>query len=205
VSDPTNGTRSGAEDGTTPLSSWLVANHDEIGSIVRRRAGKLLLRLETVDDLVQGICAHVLSSATSDAVPSSQPQRRAWLLTVSERWLSDRRSHWSTLKRRGGEVLRLALGESASADFHAVRDLAASVTGPSTFASRREQLTVAALALDLLLPRDRELVEGMCSGLDLDEQARRLGVSYAAAQRGRLRALERFRSCFEIALRGQVG
>ena len=188
-----------------PLGPWLAAQRETLSGFVRRRAGKLLLRLETAEDLAQGICAHLLERAQSPDSAADEA-RRAWLFTASERWLSDRRDHWSALKRRGGEVLRLAGGGGHdSADLDVVRELAASVTGPSTFAIRREQLALAALALDMLLPRDRRVIEGVVAGLDLAEQARALELGRDAMEKARQRALARFRNCFEIARRGQGG
>ena len=186
------------------FATWLAGQREPLEGFVRRRAGKLLLRLETTEDLVQGACAHLLAR---DETPGSQDERaqRAWLYTACERWLSDRRDHWTALKRSGGEVLRLTFGDSQSAELRAIRDVASSVTGPSTFAVRREQVALAALALDLLLPRDRALIEGICAGLDLSEQAQKLSITYDAAERARLRALERFRRCFQIVLAGHGG
>jgi hypothetical protein len=186
------------------LETWLVAQRDTLDAFVRKRAGKLLLRLETAEDLAQGVCAHLLARAEAPE-QREEAALRAWLFKVSDRWLADRRDHWTALKRRGGDVLRLTFGDTDSAELRTVRELAASVTGPSTFAVRREQLALAALALDMLLPRDRELIEGMCAGVELDEQARRLAISYDAAERARLRAVERFRRCFQIVVSGQGG
>lgn len=190
-----------------PFAPWLADQHETLVAFVRKRAGKLLLRMETADDLAQGVCAHLLSRGETPET-REEAALRAWLFTASERWLSDRRDHWSALKRRGGEVLRFTFQDgptSDSADVRAVRELAASVTGPSTFAVRREQLALAALALDMLLARDRALVEGMCEGIGLSEQARRLDLTYDAVERARLRALERFRRCFQIVLSGHGG
>jgi hypothetical protein len=186
------------------FADWLGGQRELLAGFVRRRAGRLLLRLETTEDLVQGVCAHLLSRDDAP-VPLEEPARRAWLFTACERWLSDRRDHWTALKRRGGEVLRLTFGDTDSEELRAIRDVAASVTGPSTFAVRREQVALAALALDMLLPRDRTLIEGLCADVELDEQARRLSISYDAAERARLRALERFRRCFQIVRSGQGG
>lgn len=191
-------------DARVDLGRWLVAQRDALAGFVRKRAGRLLLRLETAEDLAQGICAHLLERGARPH-DGEEAAQRAWLYTASERWLSDRRDHWSALKRRGGEVLRLAGGAHDSVDLAAVRELAASVTGPSTFAVRREQLALAAFALDMLLPRDRALVEGLCAGLDLAEQAAALALGRDAAEKARQRALARFRACFEVARRGHGG
>jgi hypothetical protein len=74
-------------------------------------------------------------------------------------------------------------------------------TGPQTFADRREQLDVAVKALALLLPRDQNLVRWASEGVDIQEQASRLGLSYDAAERAGARACERFRKAFRLARR----
>jgi DNA-directed RNA polymerase specialized sigma24 family protein len=79
-----------------------------------------------------------------------------------------------------------------------VPEPAATATGPTTFASRREQLVLATKALDLLLPRDRDLVKWSGEGLSTEEQARRLDLSAEAAGRARRRALDRFRKAFRL-------
>ncbi|MCK6459941.1 MAG: hypothetical protein L6Q95_08615, partial [Planctomycetes bacterium] len=72
-------------------------------------------------------------------------------------------------------------------------DPAATATGPSTFAARREHLKLAVQALAALPPRDRDLVKST------SEDAERLGLRYDAAKQARLRALGRFRKAFDLA------
>jgi RNA polymerase sigma factor (sigma-70 family) len=180
----------------------LASSHHELLTFVRRRAGAPLLRLETADDLVQGVCAHVLERGL-ETISSDDAGRRAWLLRVADNFVKDRRDYWAALKRSGSLVLRLSLADTVAPDMHSVRDLAASVTGPSTFAVRREQVSVAAIALDMLLPRDRELIETMCQGLSIDDQAQQLGLTYDATERARARAVERFQRTFRLALQGR--
>jgi DNA-directed RNA polymerase specialized sigma24 family protein len=74
----------------------------------------------------------------------------------------------------------------------------ASATGPITYASRKEQLHLATLAMDGLPPRDRELVRLMTASEDIEEIAARLDLSRTAAQRARLRAMERFQKIVAI-------
>jgi hypothetical protein len=59
-------------------------------------------------------------------------------------------------------------------------------------------IALAVRALDLLLPRDRDLVRWSADGVPLDEQAERLGVAYEAAGKARQRAIERFRKTFAL-------
>jgi DNA-directed RNA polymerase specialized sigma24 family protein len=185
----------------TPLERLIVEHREELLRFVRRRAGGALLRLETAEDLAQAVCAHALAHGAGAA--SAGPIQPGWLFRVAEHYLSDRRDHWSTLKRMGGEVLRTSYAEDPSQDFGAVRELASSVTGPSTFAVRREMLHLATLALDMLLPRDRDLVDGFCRGESLEEQAQVLGGNAVAAAKARSRAMERFRRCFQLVQRSR--
>jgi DNA-directed RNA polymerase specialized sigma24 family protein len=76
------------------------------------------------------------------------------------------------------------------------------MTGPSTFAARREMIALAARALDLLLPRDRDLVRWSSEGVPLEEQADRLGIAYEAVGKARQRAVERFKKTFALVSGG---
>jgi RNA polymerase sigma factor (sigma-70 family) len=178
----------------------LAGARAELLAFVRRRACRSVLRMESAEDLVQDISARILERGLDPRL-ADERARRAWLLRVADNFLKDRRDHWSALKRGGSRVLRLSLAGQDAAEVSSLRELASSVTGPSTFAVRREQVSIAALALDMLLPRDRELIEGLCQGIALHEQAARLGLSYDAAQRARQRAVGRLQRTFRLALR----
>ena len=183
----------------TDLEQLLVEHQAALTDFVAKRAWRSLAHLESIEDLVQGVTTRALDRREQFEF-RGEAAFRAWLFEVAERHLVDRRRHWLALRRAGSDVLRLTFGDSTDAGIAAVRDLAASVTGPSTFASRREQVTLAARALALLLPRDRELVEGLSRGRTLEEEAARLGLTYGATQRARHRALERLRRTFELVL-----
>ena len=182
------------------LARALAEHYEALLGFVARRAGGALLRQEPVEDLVQGLGAHALAHAAPGEPPADL---RAWLFGVAENFLHDRRDYWSALKRSGTGLLRAGLAEGGAAQ--AVPEPAASVTGPSTFAARREQLELLASAMDLLLARDRELVRGLGEGLALEEQAAALGLSYDATAQARLRALERLRGCYRAVLRARQG
>lgn len=177
----------------------IAAQHSELLRFVERRAGGALVRMESPEDLAQDVLARALRNAANFEW-RDEAGLRAWLFEVARNHLQDRRVYWSALKRAGTAVLRLN-GEFEGDDaLREIGDLAASVTGPSTFASRREQLAVAAKALALLLPRDRELVEGVAHGLSASEHALRLGLSTQAVESARKRALERLRKTFRLVL-----
>jgi len=190
--------------GDGALARLLTEEREELLAFVRRRAGRTTLRMETAEDLVQGVTAHVLERAER-AAGLDESARRAWLFRVADNFLKDRRDHWSSLKRLGSRVLRMSFADGDTRDLEPVRELASSVTGPSTFAVRREQLELAAVAMDMLLPRDRDLMGGLCNGLSVREEAERFGLTLNAAERARERAVQRFRSSFKIALQGMQG
>lgn len=176
----------------------LVARHTEIvRRYAERHAGRSLLRLEGADDLAQGVCHRALERGRAFEF-RSEPEFRAWIFRVARGYLADRREHWSARKRRPARLLRLTAAGTDTRDPAAAQEPAGRRTGPSTFASRREQLTLALQALSLLLPRDRDLVTWHAEGVDGDVVAARLGVAREAADRARRRALERFRKSFVL-------
>lgn len=181
------------------LEELLVELSGDVADLVAHRAGGALLRFETVQDLVQGAAQAVLRAAPT-FVWRGREAARGWIVRVVESHVEDRRRHWSTLKRQGGTLLRLEVGGVPTGS-EAAFEPEASGTGPSTFAHRRELLVLAARALELLLPRDRELVEAHAAGDSLDELGRRLGLAPEAVQKARARALDRFRKAFELVRR----
>jgi RNA polymerase sigma factor (sigma-70 family) len=166
-----------------------------VANLVRREA-KGLLRFETEEDLVQGIVLRALEK--SDRFEwRDEPSFFAWIRQLGESFLSDRRAHWGALKRRTGRLLRLATAGDSQAGGDAAEPVA-DATGPSTFAARRELIALSARALDILLPRDRDLVRWSAEGVPLEEQAARLGIAYEAVGKARQRATERFRKTFAL-------
>jgi RNA polymerase sigma factor (sigma-70 family) len=184
------------------FAELLERNRLDVQRFVERRAGGALIRMESSEDLAQDICARALRHSESFEL-RDEPSFRAWLFEIARNHLEDRRDYWSALKRAGSDVLRLGAADVSGGWPAEVRDVAASVTGPSTFASRREQLAIAARALSLLLPRDRELVEAIAGGQTAAEQARQMGLSASAVESARKRALERLRKTFKLVLGGQ--
>lgn len=166
---------------------------------VERRAGGALIRMESSEDLTQDICARALRGAEAFEW-RDEAAFRAWLFEIARNHLSDRRDYWSALKRAGSEVLRLGAADTGDRTLRGLADIAASVTGPSTFAARREQVAVATKALALLLPKDRVMVEGFARGLSASEHALELQWTTAAVESARKRALERFRKTFKLVL-----
>lgn len=171
---------------------------------LKRNASATLLRFETAEDLFQGFASHALSRAERFE-DRGEGAASAWLYELARNFLRDRHRHWTALKRGSGRILRSGLGAPASSILHpsggGSSEPTASQTGPATIAAKREQLVLAAKALALLLPRDRQLVEWSAEGLSIAEMAEELGISADAAGKARNRALERLRKTHELVLR----
>ena len=179
------------------LPELLVRYRPDLLRFVERRAGSLL-RFETTEDLLQGIHLRALEHKAGFAFQGREPFLK-WLHTVARNYIGARRAHWNALKRRPAGLFRLT--RNAGSDPGAVAEPPGTATGPSTFADRREQLTIAVKALAVLLPRDQQLVRWSSEGLDSGAMAERLGISRDAADRARLRALERFRKAHRLLAR----
>jgi RNA polymerase sigma factor (sigma-70 family) len=177
------------------LEALLDRNRSRLNAFVRSHAGALL-GFEGVDDLRQGIEVRALEQRGRFEY-RSDPEFVAWLFTLARAHLADRHDYWTSLKRRSGKVLRYTVSQGRTG----VRLPASTRTGPGTFAERRELLQLATRALASLPDRDRELVQMHSEQVPLDEQAERLCISYAAAQKASLRAQERLRKTFELLLR----
>jgi len=176
------------------LPELLVANRVELLRHVERHAGRVL-RFETADDLVQGIHLRALRFQGTFEYRGLEPFL-AWLHEVARSHLKERREHWWALKRRPAGLFRLT--RAVSSDPGAVVEPAGTATGPSTFADRKESLTLAVKALDMLLPRDRDLVRWHTEGEGDEEISRRLKLEPRAAARARQRAIERFRRAYRL-------
>lgn len=177
------------------LATLLAATGDDVLNMARHQ-GKRLLRHETAEDLAQGIRARALERGGSFEF-RSEIEFRAWLAAVAKSYLADRHAYWSRLKRNPARLVRLTWG-AGTGDSQAAPEPPGTRTGPSTFASRREQLALAVRALSMLLPRDRDIVTWDADGLAITDVAERLAISYDAAEKARARALERFRKAYRL-------
>ncbi len=181
------------------LSALLDARRDDLIRFVERHAGATLRR-EAAEDLVQG--AHLRALARADEFEyRSDPEFEAWMYRVARAHLADRHDYWTAAKRRPERLLRLTRADGT--DPGAAREPPRDTAGPATRAEAADSLRKAEEALALLLPKDAALVRGVADGRTIDEDSASLGITYAAAQRARLRALERYRRAFQVlALRG---
>lgn len=183
--------------GETDLESLLVEHEARLRGFLEKE-GAGLLRWETVDDLAQGVTLRALEEEERFEYRGAR-EFTGWLFTVARRYVADRNDYWSAIRRGSGKVLRLTWSDSSSGgDPFAKMTPPGTQPGPSTFADRREMLVLAAKAAHRLPPRDRKLVRWMSEGVPIEEQAERLGMSYAAAQRAGHRALDRFRKVFRL-------
>ena len=147
-----------------------------------------LLKYETVDDLHQGVQLRALKRGDTFRYQGREPFL-AWMYMVARTYLADRNSYWSRLKSRAAQILRLTWS-TAPSSYPATA---------WTFASRREQLSLAVQVLATLLPRDCDLVRWSSERVPLKDQAKQLGLSFDAAKRASARALERFRRAYRLA------
>jgi len=176
------------------LPALLVRHRVHLLRHVERRGGPVL-RFETVDDLVQSIHLHALEHRDAFQYRGLEPFL-AWINEVARRYLKDRRDHWAALKRRPAGLVRLT--QVGSNDPGAAAEPAGRGTGPATFAARREQLNLAVRALEMLMPRDRDLVRWTTQGHDDDSIATRMHLERKTAARARQRAVERFRKAYRL-------
>ena len=177
------------------LTDLLATHRTRLTGFVIKEA-KGLLRHESEEDLVQGIHIHALSVADHFEY-RSEKEFIAWLFTVARQQLINRQRYWSAARRDGGNLLRVTVAGAASTNPRGV-DPKASMTGPGTLADRREQLELATRVVALLSERDRNLIHWMSEDVPLEEAAKRLDLTYEAAKRARLRAIDRFRATFEL-------
>jgi DNA-directed RNA polymerase specialized sigma24 family protein len=177
----------------------IAESRDMLESLARREAGVALLRFETPEDLASGALGEALQS-TEQLDWRSEEAFRAWLFRVARRHLSGRRDYWFACKRNPGALLRLSMSGSRGSRLERA-ELADSGAGPSTFAFRREQVVLAVRAMGMLLQRDREIITWTNEGVPIAEQARRLDLSCAAAEKARSRAIERLRRAFSLLAR----
>lgn len=178
------------------IRAHLAKEQDALRGFVVKRAGTLL-QYEELGDLVNGIVLRALDRSKA-ATYRSDPELRAWLYELASCYLADRHEHWRAAMRGAGRIVRLTLSGLSGNGVPLPR---ASQPGPATSAARRELLVLSTRAIAALPARDQDLVRWRSEGLSVEEQAERVGLSYAATQRAGLRAFDRFRKLFEIAVR----
>lgn len=186
------------------IESALVEMRGDLTGFLGRHASPTLMRFETAEDLFQGFASHALGR-WERFEDRGEGSAGAWLYELGRNYLRDRHRHWTALKRGSGKVLRSGLGAPISSMGHQAgggsSEPTASQTGPATIAAKREELVLAAKALALLLPRDRQLVEWSAQGMSVNDMAAELKLTPDAASKARNRALDRLRKTHELVLR----
>lgn len=183
-----------------PSMEDLLMRHRDVLVRYLHRKGSGLLRFESAEDLAQAVhikaiqAEHRFDYRGDDAFIG-------WICTLGRQHIADRNAYWKAQKRNAGPMLRITYGSATTGSGAKGVSPAAAQQGPTTFAGVREQVEVAARAIATLPPRDAQIVELIRAGADVEDVARELGVSYAAAQRARLRSIERFRKAFELLTR----
>ena len=188
------------------LERVLTEQRDELLRFLERNAASLL-RFESAQDLYGGLVLDLLSR-TPEFTSLSPAADRAWLREAARFHLANRRRYWTALKRDTGRLMRTGMAERSAAGSSwgtPLDGVAASQTGPSTFADRREQVVLLTQALSVLPERDRRLVELASAELSNEDIGLELGLSAAAAAKAKSRALERLRKAHELAVRARHG
>jgi RNA polymerase sigma factor (sigma-70 family) len=163
------------------------------------RKGRAIQRHESAEDLAQGVHLHAIANQHRFEY-QGEKAFVGWILKVARQYLTRRVQHWSALKRDAGPIMRITFGIDTNDGVRlgGAAQPEANGPGPVTHASRAEQLELAARAIDGLPPRDRTIVRMMAGDHSIKEIAEELKISEAAAQKARLRAVERFRKIYTI-------
>ncbi len=183
------------------FASFLERTRDQLAKWVEREA-KGLLKRESADDVVSGIHARALSQIENFEL-RTDAEAFTWLKTIARQHVLDRQKYHTALRRHGGEMLRITNasfggepGETPGVQ------VAGKMTGQVTYAMRREAIDLAARAIAGLLDRDQELVRATVEGETLEALAKRLHLTYDAAEQARRRAMERFKKAYDLLARG---
>ncbi|MAG56195.1 MAG: hypothetical protein CMJ83_07895 [Planctomycetes bacterium] len=181
-----------------PTLSDLLERHRQALVRFLEKEARGLFRWENADDLAQGI--HLQALQVEDRFDyQGEEAFIGWIFQVARQHIARRNAHWKAIKRDAGMMLRISTSDSSVADGpRSGIDPAISMTGPVTFADRRDRLRLAVQAIAVLPERDREIVQWMAEDVDIKEMAERLAITYDAAQRARHRSLERFRQAYAV-------
>ncbi len=183
-----------------PTLEELLVRHREVLVRYLGRRGSGLLKFEAAEDLAQAVHMKAVQ-AEGRFDYRGEEAFIGWICTLGRQHIADRNAYWKAQKRNAGPMLRITYGGATSSGGAKGVSPAAEQQGPTTFAGVREQVEVAARAIATLPPRDAQIVELIRAGADVEDVARELRVSYAAAQRARLRSIERFKKAFELLSR----
>ncbi len=162
----------------------------ELHGYVRRHAGAALGMKESSSDLVQSVCREVLEGAARGAFGfRGEAQFRCWLYQAALRKVQMKARYWGAERREAAREEPIQGGDASAdgrfADLHS----------PSRSAERHEDLERLDVAMRLLDPQQRELIEwAHLEGLPHRVIAERLGVTEAHSRVLLSRALARLAS-----------
>ena len=177
-----------------PALEALLDEHRETLLRIVARLGSGLLRYESAEDLVQGIHLHALGVAQHFEYRSDK-EFLGWIAALARQHIARRNSYWKAKKRAAAKLLRITFSDPKTGGAGGINPAGSWVTA-SSIASRKELVALARKALGRLGERDQKLMGWLCEDLSIDAIAAHLEVSYDAAERARLRALDRFRKKF---------
>jgi len=181
----------GAVSGPPTLADLLQSERTALVQFVEREA-RGLLKKESAEDLVQGVHLRALQQEAAFTY-RSDAEFFGWLKIIARQHIADRHDYWMALRRRATRMLRVT-----SSDATIGVQLEGKITGPTTFAARREMMELGAKAISLLLPRDQEIVRLVTEGAATKEVAAALGLAPSAAEQARHRAMQRFSKLVEM-------
>lgn len=187
---------------THAFAAFLDRTRDQLAKWVEREARGLLKR-ESVEDVVSGIHSRALSQIEKFEL-RTDAEAFTWLKTIARQHVLDRQKYHSALRRHGGEMLRItnaSFGGGTDGDTPGVQ-VAGRLTGQVTYAMRREAIDLAARAIAGLLERDQEIVRATVEGESIESLAKRMKMTYDAAEQARRRAMERFKKAYDLLARG---
>jgi len=175
------------------LTTLLTRHRTQLIQYFEKKGGAIRQH-ESPEDLAQGVHLHAIANQDRFEY-RSEPEFIGWMLQVARQYLARRVHHWGALKRDAGPLLRITFGGGTRNGARGPQDPG---PGPATHASQTEEVALAARAIDGLPPRDQAIMRMMARDLSVREIAERLSTSEAAAQKARLRAVERFRKIYTI-------
>lgn len=191
-------TEEGGPLGSPKTLQELLVDHDEnLRAFVRNNASLLVLRYESVDDIVQGVHLQALKAGERFEYRSDK-EFFGWIYQIARHFMYNRTAYWKALRRNSGGLIRIY--ETETDGFDPVD----TGTSPSSIAARREQIVTLTRALARIRTSDRDLLKQAAEGTSIEKLAEERGVSYDAVKQARLRALGRLRKMHKLIERATI-
>lgn len=182
------------------LSEILRRDLPRIREKVGRRLGPGLRKKESPSDIVQDAVVDLLKYGPRFRI-ADKDQFRGLVAKIVENNLRDKNDRYRAQRRALDRERPLPAGSVV--DLNAARK---SVEGPSTVARRNEDEALIRLALELLDPRDRQVVLlRQFEGLSFSKVGKALGIEANTARMRFKRALPKLAEKLEMVEGGKVG